>query len=69
MVAKAQGALKCWLFPKASGIRIRAMLILHGGEAYGVFELEIHLAACARQQEFAQALFLTIRRKGPHSAK
>lgn len=35
MVAKADGALKSWEFPKASGIRIREVLNLHKGEAFG----------------------------------
>ena len=41
MVAKAHGALKSWVFPKASGIRIREMLNLHDGEAYGASYLVV----------------------------
>ena len=41
MLAKAHGALKSWVFPKASGIRIREMLNLHDGEAYGASYLVV----------------------------
>ena len=41
MVAKAHGALISWVFPKASGIRIREMLNLHDGEAYGASYLVV----------------------------